>query len=1229
MYKHIDYDKSHLIEIRGITDDYILSLGTIATYLHVKNFKIPHSFSIVPDIFSIPSHGILGRDFLKKFQCTLKYDDMTLTIHTNSHVVTLTLHEGPDENTFVVPPRCEVIRCFNITPYKNELLFAPTQELANGIYTSNTIINSTQPYIRIINTTNTTQLIDKRSLKTDSLDNYNLVEAIHNDTNRNETLLKLLDKNIPDNVRSDFIFLCTEFSDIFALDSDKMTVNNFYTQHLRILDHEPIYTKNYRLPHSQKAEIQTQVNTFLKNSLIEPSTSNYNSPVLIVPKKTPGKWRMCIDYRQVNKKIIADRFPLPRIDEILDGLGRARYFSILDLFQGFHQIPLDQESRDITSFSTDTGSFRWKVLPFGLNVAPNSFTRMMSIAFSGLTPTQCFVYMDDLIVIGISEHHHLNNLRSVFDACKKFNLKLNPYKCQFFRPEVTYLGHKCTKDGVRPDESKLKSIHQYPTPTDKDSVKRFVAFANYYRKFIQHFASISAPLNKLTRKNTPFIWTKECNTSFQTIKNALITPPILQYPDMTKQFTITVDASKYGTGAILSQSHNNHDLPIAYASKRFTKGESNKPTIEQELIAIHFGIKHFRPYVYGSQFIVKSDHRPLVYLFGLKDPSSKLTRIRLELEEYVFIVEHIRGKDNAGADALSRISIQDLKNLNTNTAQVLVLTRSMTTKLNKQSHIDSNSPDYTDNSAQAPNMHIYEELGLFDYNKTPKLQLISDINHYILVAYYKKRIIIKIWVPKEKLKVKVNENINMKKNKNENENENEIHYMNKNTNKRISMQRKENSTKQTNENKKTSNTIKQNDSLTNRKIKEMMNKLNNEIQKHKIYKMHIISNDLLFQLIPNIDDFKNIVNDILTNATIIITNPIINVENEYDKYAILQKYHDNPIHGGHCGQKRLYAHLRSKYYWKNMNSFIKSYVRTCHQCQINKSYVKTKERLTITQTPQKQFDIVTIDTIGPLPISEQGNRYAVTMICNLTKYLITAATPNKDSKTVAKAIFDKFILIFGPMKDIITDKGTEYKNQTLEELCTLFHIDLRHSTAHHHETVGIIERNHKTLNEYLRTYLNDSHDNWETCLYNFTYCYNITPNSSLDLKFTPYELVFGKKPNNSLNFDTTRIEPCYNLDNFSKELKYKLQIAHSVAKELLEITKRNNKAQYDRNVNPIILKINDNVLVRNNSGKKLDNVMLGPFIVNKVLETNVELLDKVNNKKILVHKNRIRKYHSR
>lgn len=259
---------------------------------------------------------------------------------------------------------------------------------------------------------------------------------------------------------------------------------------------------------------------------------------------------------------MADRFPLPRIDTILDQLGRAKYFSTLDLMAGFHQIPLEHESRKYTAFSTPSGHYAFTRLPFGLNISPNSFQRMMTIAMAGLTPECAFVYIDDIVVIGCSINHHINNLRRV-ERLRQYNLKLNPDKCQFFKAEVTYLGHKITDQGILPDDSKFKVIENYPKPANTDDVRRFVAFCNYYRKFVPNFAQLAKPLNSLLKKNVTFAWTEDCQLAFETLRNSLLTPPILKYPDFSQMFILTTDASNTACGAVLSQEFNGSDLPIA------------------------------------------------------------------------------------------------------------------------------------------------------------------------------------------------------------------------------------------------------------------------------------------------------------------------------------------------------------------------------------------------------------------------------------------------------------------------------------------------------------------------------------------------------------------------------------------------------------------------------------------------------------------------------------------
>lgn len=416
----------------------------------------------------------------------------------------------------------------------------------------------------------------------------------------------------------------------------------------------------------------------LDNKIIEHSVSAYNSPILLVPKKSSSddkKWRLVVDFRQLNKKNLADRFPLPRIDTILDQLGRAKYFSTLDLMSGFHQIPLNSDSRKYTAFSTPSGHYAFTRLPFGFSISPNSFQRMMTIAMAGLTPECTFVYIDDIVVIGCSAEHHIKNLTKVFERLRHYNLKLNPEKCKFFKTEVTYLGDNITDQGILPDDSKFNVIQNYPVPTNADEVRRFVAFCNYYRKFVPNFAKLAKPLKNLLKKNSIFNWTDNCQNVFEQLRYHLMSPPILSYPDFSKKFILTTDASNIACGAVLSQNNDGKDLPIAHASKAFSKAEAKKPTIMQEMIAIHWAIDHFKPYLYGLKFTIRTDHRPLVYLFGMKEPTKKLTQMRLDLEDYDFEIEHIKGKDNIGADALSRIVTSD--NLK-NKAILMVNTRSMT-----------------------------------------------------------------------------------------------------------------------------------------------------------------------------------------------------------------------------------------------------------------------------------------------------------------------------------------------------------------------------------------------------------------------------------------------------------------------------------------------------------------------------------------------------------------------
>jgi hypothetical protein len=396
----------------------------------------------------------------------------------------------------------------------------------------------------------------------------------------------------------------------------------------------------------------------LEDGVIQPSQSPWNFPILIVPKKLDAagkrKWRICVDFRKLNDVTIGDSFPIPNIQDILDKLGRDRYISALDCASGYWQVPLAEEDRAKTAFSTATSHLEFLRMPFGLKSAPSTFQRLMNNVLMGLIGTRCFVYLDDVIIFGENLEEHHTRLREVFEKLRQYNLKIEPDKCEFLKTELTYLGHVVTGEGVKPDPQKIQAICEFPIPKNKTEVKSFLGLAGYYRKFIPHFSKIAKPLNDLQKKDQMWKWETEQIQSFQQLKEALTQEPVLQYPDFTKPFVLTTDASGFAVGAILSQGKVGQDQPIAYASRTLGPSEQNYSTIEKELTAIVWSCKHFRPYLLGRTFTIVTDHKPLTWMFNMKDTSSKLFRWRLLLEEYDFNIEYKAGKRNVNADALSR-----------------------------------------------------------------------------------------------------------------------------------------------------------------------------------------------------------------------------------------------------------------------------------------------------------------------------------------------------------------------------------------------------------------------------------------------------------------------------------------------------------------------------------------------------------------------------------------------
>ena len=283
----------------------------------------------------------------------------------------------------------------------------------------------------------------------------------------------------------------------------------------------------------------------LERGVIEPSASPWASPVVLVQKKD-GSTRFCIDYRKVTDATKKDAYPLPRIDATLDTLNGSRWFTTLDVLSGYWQVKVSKADCPKTAFCTTEGLFQFQVMSFGLCNAPATFQRLMDLVLAGVQWSECLVYLDDVIMLGRTFEEHLCNIRSVFERFRQSGLRLKLSKCHFFQRQVQYLGHIISREGLATDPAKTDKVLKWPTPMSKHETQQFLGLASYYRRFVKDFAHIARPLHRLTERNTAFIWTNECQVTFDELRKCLCSTPVLAYPDFSRPFILDTDVSSVG-----------------------------------------------------------------------------------------------------------------------------------------------------------------------------------------------------------------------------------------------------------------------------------------------------------------------------------------------------------------------------------------------------------------------------------------------------------------------------------------------------------------------------------------------------------------------------------------------------------------------------------------------------------------------------------------------------------
>jgi len=523
---------------------------------------------------------------------------------------------------------------------------------------------------------------------------------------------------VPPHLLGSLTSLFEEYSDIFSetpLAGGALVDTLEHTIKL-VPGAKPTFRKNFRFSPIELQELRKQVTDFLAKGIITPSNSPFGAPVLFVPKPNGGL-RFCLDYRALNAITIKSRYQLPRIDDLLDSARGAEVFSSLDLAGGFHQLRIADSDCEKTAFATPFGHFEWRVLSMGLTNSPSSFMSTMQQVFEdyvvngkspahscapGTTPDLCdlrkflLIYLDDILIMSSSPTEHLHHLRLVFERLRKHRFQVKLSKCNFFQEQIKYLGHILSRDGIRVDPAKVKTLLDWEFPTSCLGVQQFLGLANYFRKHIPNFSRLSAPLYALTKKSSIFLKGEESLLAFAAIKKLLIEPPVLAYPNPDLPYEIISDASITGCGAILVQEGR----PVAYFSSRYSSAERNYTTGEQELLGIIKALKEWRCYVEGCQGLtLVTDHNPLTFFSVQPTLSRRQARWSEFLSRFHYEVKYSPGASNP-ADSLSRL----YGNANAVASMVFALTISefksdLLDRIKVESNLD---PHFKDESVTRP-----------------------------------------------------------------------------------------------------------------------------------------------------------------------------------------------------------------------------------------------------------------------------------------------------------------------------------------------------------------------------------------------------------------------------------------------------------------------------------------------------------------------------------------------
>ena len=1006
----------------------------------------------------------------------------------------------------------------------------------------------------------------------------------------------------------------------------------------------PVCKYPYRIAPVHRKIMNEIVDNHVKLGILEEcSSGGWASPALLVEKPGKNGHRLVCDFRELNKVTIPMVMRVPRIDDVIDTVGAAKpkYFSVLDLTHGFHQIPLDEESKEKTSFIlNDRGKLRHRTLSQGLKNATAIFQYMMDTVLKGIQFEYVLSYVDDVIIYSRTFEEHLSHIEQVLIRMKEANLKFSPMKCQFAVEQVKFLGHILTERGIEPNDDKLEVVKSYPTPKTVKQVRGFLGVTGYYRRFVEKYAEKARPLYYLTKKNVPFEWTEECEKSFQTLKEALLSDKILAYPDFSKKFILATDASNTGVGACLSQEQDGEIRPIGYAGRGFTSAEKNYHTTDKELLAVVFGVQYFRVYLAGNEFDIHTDHAGLRQILTTKNLEGRQARWVTFLQGYNFTPYHIKGVNNVIPDCLSRRPYE-------------ITHTEADDKIDKYPEIMA----ITESPDDHPGHSVTPKCRLKSVSFAPmEVKLMSSINddtssgddaHFGDHFHYTNEERITIKYQRFQTHTKGNAmtppvfhgDIDKLSEVKRSDEAPAVHV---------------DAVTRSKANKQHGGIIRQ----VQAEVNEVLEDLDLSVERIKAGQskdpqIKLIYNYLKHGRLPrNNDQAKAVIRRqedyIIVDGLLyhIYVPPQVKSSKAVGqlvipqdlKRRVLELHHDTPM-GGHMGIHRMISVMRDRYFWNGITRDIYDYVNSCKSCnQAKPSNRSIRAPMSIRDPVDSPFHTIYIDTVGPLVRTPRGNKHIVVVTDQYSRFVFAWPTKDITARTVARELHRRVFCLVGAPKRIISDNGTTFTGEVFKQLCQEFKVKQCYSTSYHPQSQGLVERANRTLLNILRNFVASKQTDWDEYIDPVVFAMNSSECNALG--YPAHLLVFGRNP---LMPSEQQLDDPFNTsvtvkDHFVDTLQTQLE-CHNFARAKLIDSQNKMKARYDARINSPELAVGDVVYVYQpklrvrNTKRKLQKSYHGPFLINDFRANNkAVVLKRVSDGKILeksVSVDRLKKGHIR